>query len=160
MGARVVEIELTEDCGLVADVIFTPRPQLRSPNFVCEGQLCPRKYANGNVSIFWGREADRRKVKSVGGQLIADLGWPRFDVVKAVIAHRGAPYVALSPIRAYQFSSADAINQKLLASYSVCDGSTALAANQHHPSPSVPETSNQDITPDGVDARCFHLEYS
>jgi hypothetical protein len=48
--------------------------------------------------------------------------------VKAVIAHRGAPYVALSPVGTYLFSGVIAINQKLLASYSACGGSTALAS--------------------------------
>jgi transposase len=80
-------------------------------NFVCERQFCPRKYTNCYVYILGRTEASSGKVEHTCGELVANLGRPGFDEVKAVVAHRGTPYVAPAPTKAYPFCGGNAIEQ-------------------------------------------------
>src|SRR5580704_14115555 len=63
-------------------------------NFAGERQLCPRKYAGRNVHIFRRCKASCRNVKQARAQPVAHPSWPSFDVVKAVVAHRGVLLIA------------------------------------------------------------------
>jgi hypothetical protein len=84
---------------------LSPRPRTCAMNFVCERQFCPRKYTNCYVYILGRTEASSGKVEHTCGELVANLGWPGFDEVKAVVAHRGTPYVAPARLKLTLFAA-------------------------------------------------------
>jgi len=93
----------TQAVGFVVRVVVGGEIVMRGQEFIVDGpEVTIGRGADCGI-ILDERDVSRRSAKFEvvpEGFLVTDLGGSRFDVVKAVVAHRGAPYVALSPTRA------------------------------------------------------------
>jgi hypothetical protein len=74
-----------------------------------------RCIANGNVYVFRCNEAARARHKSAGEQFVANLGRPRFDVVKAIVTHQGHSLRCPRPTTAYSFFGGNTIGVSLFS---------------------------------------------
>jgi hypothetical protein len=63
LRARVADVNMAEDCGLVQDDVSTPRPRAHSPRRIRNGEFGPRKQEDRCLQIFRRREASRARSK-------------------------------------------------------------------------------------------------
>src|SRR5262249_51812384 len=115
MRRKLVFIDLAKDRRCMSNCTILPRPYAcwQALNLVSERQLRSRHNAHCDARIFRCRESSCACAKVTRGKLITNFGRPRFDAVKAVVAHLGLSHrKAPQPARSYPLcrSSASASN--------------------------------------------------
>jgi hypothetical protein len=91
MSDDPVFVDLPKDRYLMLDCTVVPRPQSnwQALNLVSKGKLRSRQNADCDARVFRCRESSCARPKVAHGKLVGNFSGPRFDGVKAVIAHLG-----------------------------------------------------------------------
>src|ERR1700684_1172302 len=94
MRCSLFFVDLPKDGGLVLNDFIAPPQETswQTCNFPGKGQFCPWENADRYACIFRRRKATRARAEVTRGELVANLGWPRFDREKAIITHLGPPH--------------------------------------------------------------------
>src|SRR3974390_1424716 len=90
MDPWCVRVHLPEDCRRLTNPSRPPKRESGCPNCHRSGKrkLGSRKNAHRHCSIFCSGEPTCAGTEITCGEFVADLCWPRPDVLKAVVTHR------------------------------------------------------------------------